>query len=63
MVFIASMMCLLPIANEMRAPVVSNDLESEKNSMPTSFAPGIDKKEYPSLPSKMMSLYALSLTM
>ena len=57
------MIDLLPIQNEILKPVTLNDLESEKNSTPTSFAPGIDRNEKPSLPSKIISEYALSLIM
>ena len=35
----------LPTTKDTRAPVRLKDLDSEKNSTPTSFAPGIDRNE------------------
>ena len=49
-----------PTKKPMRAPVTLNDLESEKNSTPTSSAPGYCKKLPPGSPSNTMSEYALS---
>ena len=51
----ALMIDLFPIRKEIRSPVTLNDFEREKNSTPTSDAPGIDRNEYPSRPSKMIS--------
>ncbi len=44
-----------PTRNERRAPVTLNDLESEKNSTPTSTAPGNERNEPPAGPSNTMS--------
>ena len=51
-----------PTKKLMRAPVTLKLLDRLKNSTPTSSAPGVLKKLRPTLPSKMMSLYALSCT-
>lgn len=44
-----------PTKKPMRAPVTLNDLESEKNSTPTSSAPGCARNVPPRGPSKTMS--------
>ena len=59
--FSAATISEFPRQKEIRAPVVLKDLESEKNSAPTSDASGTERNEKPSRPSKTMSLYALSL--